>query len=59
LNPAKKGMFKGRDLASLRAEAEKLRAKEKRTAAESTKLKELNFAIRAKKSWPKGKGAAK
>lgn len=48
VNPSKKGMFKGRSKESLIKERDRLRKKEKRTAAESTKLRELNFAIRSK-----------
>jgi hypothetical protein len=56
LNPEKKGMFDGRDIASLKAELEKLKASgpHKRDSAEYTKMKELNFAIRAKKDWKGG-----
>ena len=43
-----KGMFDGRTKASLRAEQSRLRAKKTRTAAESKRLKRVNFALRAK-----------
>jgi len=50
-----KGMFDGRTKASLRAEQSRLRSKDKRTAAESKRLKRVNFALRAKNSFGKAK----
>jgi hypothetical protein len=54
---SKKGMFSGKNLAELRKERAALKEKEKRTSAGSTKLKEVNFAIRAKQrnKWGKVK----
>ena len=52
-NPKKKGMFKGKTEAELRKERAKLKKKEKRTKAESTRLREINFALRAKTGWGK------
>ena len=45
---SKKGMWDGYTLAELKAKKQKLMDKEERSAAEQTKVKELNFAIRAK-----------
>lgn len=61
LNPEKKGMFKGRDISSLKAELEKLKASgpHKKDSPEYTKMKEINFAIRAKKNWKGGVEEAK
>ena len=42
------GMWDGWSLAKLKKEKERLMSKPKRTAAEQTKVKQLNFAIRAK-----------
>ena len=50
-----KGMFDGRSKESLRAEQSRLRSKEKRTAAESKRLKRVNFAHRAKNRFGKAK----
>jgi len=50
-----KGMFDGRTKASLRAEQSRLRSKDRRTAAESKRLKRVNFALRAKNSFGKAK----
>jgi len=44
----KKGMWNGYTVAELKAKKAKLMDKEERTAAEQTKVKEINFAIRAK-----------
>lgn len=49
----KKGMWDGWSLADLHKEANKLRSKENHTAAESKRLKEVDFAIRAKTGWGK------
>ncbi len=51
----KKGMWDGYTLAELKSKKAKLMAKKERTAAESTKVKELNFAIRAKQKNKWGK----
>lgn len=48
-----KGKYNNWTLADLRSERSKLKAKKERTPAESGKLKELNFAIRAKTGWGK------
>jgi len=45
---SKKGLFKGRTLASLRSELAKLRKLKKRTAKQTTRERQLIFAIRAK-----------
>lgn len=50
-----KGMFKGRTKASLRSEQSRLRSKEMRSAAESKRLKRVNFALRAKNKFGKAK----
>ena len=50
-----KGMFDGRTKASLRSEQARLRSKDKRTAAESKRLKRVNFALRAKNKFGKAK----
>lgn len=50
-----KGMFKGRTKASLRSEQSRLRSKETRSAAESKRLKRVNFALRAKNKFGKAK----
>lgn len=47
------GKYKGWTLEKLKAARTKLKDKEERTTAESGKLKELNFAIRAKTGWGK------
>lgn len=56
LDPAKKGMFKGKTKADLEKQLSKLKASgphEKGSAA-YTKMKQLQFAIRAKKGWKGG-----
>ena len=50
-----KDMFKGRTKASLRSEQSRLRSKETRSAAESKRLKRVNFALRAKNKFGKAK----
>lgn len=50
-----KGMFKGRTKTSLRSEQSRLRSKETRSAAESKRLKRVNFALRAKNKFGKAK----
>ena len=50
-----KGMFDGRTKASLRSEQSRLRAKKTRTAAESKRLKRVNFALRAKNDFGKAR----
>ena len=57
-NLKKKGMWDGWTIAELRKERTKLKDKEKRTAAESTRLKEVDYAIRAKTGWGKIKESA-
>jgi hypothetical protein len=53
LNPAKKGMFKGKSKADLESELAKLHKSgpHKKGSPEYTKQQELNFAIRAKSEW--------
>jgi len=53
VSKAKKGMFKGWTLAKLRSERAKLKNKKDHTKEESKKLREINFAIRAKTGWGK------
>jgi hypothetical protein len=55
LNPAKKGMFAGKTKAELQKEKANLKktGPHKRGSKEDTKMKELNFAIRAKSGWGK------
>jgi hypothetical protein len=57
MNTAKKdkGMWDGYTLEDLKSKKEKLMAKKERTAAEQKKVKELNFAIRAKQKDKWGK----
>jgi len=56
LNPAKKGMFKGKNISDLEHQLAQLHktGPHKKGSPEATKQSELNFAIRAKKHWPKG-----
>ena len=65
---SKKGMFKGDTIADLEKQRSKLRKRadrEKETGDKhvdqdtETKQDQVNFAIRAKKGWPKGKGSSK
>jgi hypothetical protein len=53
LNPAKKGMFKGKTKADLEKELAALHktGPHKKGTPEYTKQQELNFAIRAKSGW--------
>lgn len=51
--PSAKGMFKGYTKASLRSEQSKLRKDDGRTAAESKRLRRVNFALRAKNKFGK------
>lgn len=46
-------------IAELTKKARALRDKEDKTAEESTELRQINFAIRAKRDWKGGEGAAK
>lgn len=50
---AKKGMWKGWSLDDLKKERQRLKAIKGKTPAESTRLKEVNFALRAKTGWGK------
>ena len=62
INPAKRGMFKGKDIADLKKQRTAL--KDRSTAAQkrgdkvpadvATKEREVNYAIRAKKGWKGG-----
>lgn len=52
----KTGKWAGKTIAELQKRANSLRKKETRTDAESSELKQINFAIRAKRDW---KGGAK
>jgi hypothetical protein len=62
LNPAKKGMFKGKDVGDLQKERTALKKRsaaaqdrgEKVPADVTTKEREVNYAIRAKKGWKGG-----
>ena len=56
LNPAKKGMFKGKTKAELEKQLAALHKSgpHKKGSPEYTKQQELNFAIRAKSGWKKG-----
>ena len=53
INPAKKGMFKGKTKEELKSQLAKLKASgpHKLGSKENTKMKELQFAIRAKSNW--------
>ena len=55
---SKKGMFKGKSKEDLKAELAKLKKKKDHTAADTTKMKELNFALRSKSNWGKVKAEA-
>lgn len=57
LSPSKKGMFKGKTKADLEKQLSNLKktGPHEKGSKEYTKEKELNFAIRAKSGWPKGK----
>ena len=59
LNPEKKGMFDGKTKSELISQYNKLKASgpHKLGSSESTKMKELAFAIRAKSGWGKVKEA--
>ena len=59
LNPAKKGMFKGKTKADVSSELSKLKKSgpHKKGSAAYTKEKELAFAKRAKGGWKKGKSS--
>jgi len=61
LNPKKKGMFKGKTKADLKKQLSNLKKSgpHEKGSKEYTKQKELNFAIRAKSGWPKGKSSEK
>lgn len=48
---SKKGMWDGYSKAELESKRAALRKKEERTDAESTELKQINFALRAKSDW--------
>lgn len=50
-----KGMFKGRTKESLRSEQSRLRSKDERSAAESKRLRRVNFALRAKNKFAEAK----
>jgi hypothetical protein len=50
------GKWAGKTIAELQKRRNALKKKEKRTSAESTELRQINFAIRSKKDW-KGKVA--
>lgn len=49
----KKGMWNNWSLEDLQKERDRLKNKTSRTSAESTRLKQVNFAIRAKTGWGK------
>lgn len=48
-----KGKYKEWTLTELKEERAKLKDKKSKTATESSKLREINFAIRAKTGWGK------
>jgi hypothetical protein len=50
---SKKGMWDGRSKERLQKRRNALRNKDERTEAESTELKQVNFALRAKSGWGK------
>lgn len=50
---SEKGKYKEWTLEDLRAERTKLKDKKSKTADDSSKLREINFAIRAKTGWGK------
>jgi hypothetical protein len=50
---SKQGMWDGWSKADLEQERSKLRNKDDRSEAESTRLKQVNFALRAKSDWGK------
>lgn len=50
------GEYADKTVAELQSMRNGLKAKDERTADESTKLRQINFAIRAKRNW---KGGAK
>lgn len=55
-NPAfipekEKGKHSGKTIEELKSAREKLKAKKERTAAETSELKSINFAIRARTGW--------
>lgn len=50
------GEYSGKTIAELESMRDKLHAKKDHTAEETTKLRQINFAIRAKRDW---KGDAK
>lgn len=49
----KKGMWDGWSESDLKAEYDKLKAKENKSDAETTRMKEVGFALRAKHDWGK------
>lgn len=51
INPDKKGMWDGWSISKLKKERERLLAIEDRSEEESTRLREVNFALRAKTGW--------
>ena len=53
------GEWSGKTVAQLRKRKKQLMDKEERTKAEQDEVREINFAIRAKTGWKKGKGATK
>jgi len=50
---SKKGMWNGWTIKDLKKERDRLKSKEKRSKSDSTRLKQVNFAIRAKTKWGK------
>jgi hypothetical protein len=53
------GEYSDKSVGELRAMKKKLMDKPERTDAEQKKVRQLNFAIRAKTGWKKGEGATK
>lgn len=58
LNPKKKGMWGGWTVDELKAERERLKNLKHRTKADTTRLREVNFALHAKEGWHKHLGEA-
>lgn len=52
---SKKGMFKGKNISDLESSLDKLKASgpHEKGSKEYTKMKQINFALRAKRDWPK------
>jgi hypothetical protein len=53
------GKWADKTVAQLKKRKKELMDKEERTEAEQEEVREINFAIRAKTGWKRGKGATK